>query len=55
MNKSTAVTMATTARALAPQSFVAKSAFAMAKPSNRFDYVIAGNSLVLAKEAQGHR
>ena len=42
-----------TADTLATKSFVAKSAFAMAGPGNRFDYAIAGDLLVLTQRPQG--
>ena len=53
MRKSMAVMIAATADTLATKSFVAKSAFAMAGPGNRFDYAIAGDSLVLTQKPQG--
>lgn len=46
-------TYSATAESLSAQSFVAKSAFAMAGPRNRFDYAIKGDSLLLTQRPQG--
>ena len=42
-----------TADTLSTKSLVAKSAFAMAGPGNRFDYVITGDTLALTQKPQG--